>query len=64
MGYLLPGAGFPELFIFPETMSNEDTPLQLGPTPHPTSSGGSPTPKRMLAMPLDGWGPSNGCIGP
>ena len=47
-----------------ETALHEDTPLQLGPTPHPTPWGGSPTPRRMLAVPSDGWGGTNGRIGP
>jgi hypothetical protein len=34
-----------------ETGSHEGTSLQLGPTPHPTSWGGSPTPRRMLTVP-------------
>ena len=38
-----------------ETALHEDTPLELGPTPHPTPWGGSPTPRRMLAVPPDGW---------
>ena len=47
-----------------ETALHEDTSLELGPTPHPTPWGGSPTPRRMLAMHPDGWGPANGRIWP
>ena len=47
-----------------ETALHEDTALELGPTPHPTPWGGSPTPRRMLAVPPDGWGGTNGRIGP
>ena len=57
----------------PETALHEDTALELGPTPHPTPWGGSPTPIRMLAVPPRwvGWhqwayralgmGGQNGC---
>ena len=34
------------------------------PTSHPTPWGGSPTPRRMLAVPPDEWGPTNGRIWP
>jgi hypothetical protein len=40
-----------------ETALHDDTPLELGPTPHPT-------PRRILAVPFDGWGPTDGRIGP
>ena len=47
-----------------ETALHEDTALELGPTLHPTPWDGSPTPTRMLGVPPDGWGPTNGRIGP
>ena len=58
--YLLPGADFPELFIPPETAQHEDTPLQLGPAPHPIPWGGFPTPRHMLAALPMGGGPPMG----
>jgi hypothetical protein len=40
-----------------QTAPHEDTTLELGPTPHPTPWGGSPTPRRMLATPpTPRWG--------
>ena len=57
------GPIFPNYLFSPETALHEDTSLELGPTPHPTPWDGSPTPTRMLAVRLDGWGPTNGCIG-
>ena len=59
------GGRISRIILFsPETALHQDTSLQLGPTPHPTTWGGSPTPRRMLAVPPDGWGGTNGCIGP
>ena len=64
-GLFASGARISRIILFsPETAPHEDTPLQLGPTPHPTPWGGSPTPRRMLAVPPDGWGGTNGRIGP
>jgi hypothetical protein len=46
-----------------ETVQHEDTALVLSSTPHPTPWGGSTTPRHMLNVLFDEWGPTNGCIG-
>jgi hypothetical protein len=53
-----------EMCKIAETALHEDTALELGPTPHPTPWGGSPTPRHMLAVLLDGWGHTDGRIWP
>jgi hypothetical protein len=53
-----------EMGQIPETVLHEATSLHLAPTPHPTSWGGSPTPKRMLGSRNYGFGPPNGRIWP
>jgi hypothetical protein len=56
-------ARFSRILYSPEIAQHEDTALELGPTPHPTPWGSSPTPRRMLAVLLDGWEPTNKRIG-
>jgi hypothetical protein len=47
-----------------ETAPHEDTPLELGPTPHPNPWDGPSTPRSMLAVLFYGRGATDGPIGP